>query len=375
MYAPESENSPGFGNIEESLIDKPEHSQEKCGRCREETEHLTSEQASYLPEVFLVQFPRMKYDKETNRLSRIRTDVLLQRDIELPPRLLSDTVKIDGGARYELIGIVFHEPDETDCEKGHYTCAVMGPDNQWAYQDDLETDQPYFSVEDVLGAPLNNLGALRPGYHDRVSWAVYHRTPLKRPLDLGSRDWEGDQASAMQSTDNDEPPSKPQSHASPIAGSPRAFSPEPGPDTVSIAPHNALCLEQTIHLKGRRLKWTVNDQLVVPDGDGPLIWLKPGKKVQQAEVRVRLVCKKTREVLTGRGVIPLKLGILPEPYDAGPRPETPIRDIGTQTTPGRRREDNGPTRPPGSAKDRVISGKITKASSQKRSQSAMRASV
>ncbi|KAI2886086.1 hypothetical protein CBS63078_9653 [Aspergillus niger] len=132
---------------------------------------------------------------------------------------------------------------------------------------------------------------------------------------------------------------------------------------------------RTIHLKGRRLNWKVNDQLVISEGDGPLIWLKPGKKVQHAEVRLRLVCQKTREVLTGRGIIPLKPEILLEPYDAGPRPDTSVRDVGTQTRLSFRGEDNRQVRPSGSAQDRVISGKIIKASSPKRSQLATRASI
>ncbi|GFN17513.1 cysteine proteinase [Aspergillus tubingensis] len=369
VYAPEDENMPGYANIEEGLLDKPEHSMEKCGKCRQETDHIMSEKALYLPEVLLVQFPRMKYDKITNEPRRIRVPVWLQKDIELPPGLLSDTVKIEGCARYELFGIVFHEPHETDIQMGHYTCAVMGPDNKWAHQNDMETNT-YGSLKGCLDFGMDNHTRFKPPYHDRVCWAVYHRVPLERPLDLGSGDWEEDQASAMQATDSDEPPSNLGCHGGPDAGSPRGSSPEPGPGSMSIAPHNAVCLEQSIHLKGRRLKWTVDDQLVIPEGDGPLIWLKPGKKVQHAEVRLRLVCRKTREVLTGRAIIPLKPDILLEPYDAGTRPDTPVRDIATQTRLGVRREDNGSARPSGSAQDRVISGRITKASSQKRSRSA-----
>ncbi|CAK45142.1 cysteine proteinase [Aspergillus niger ATCC 13496] len=374
VYAPEDENTPGFANIEERLLDKSEYSIEKCGKCGQETGHLTSEKALYLPEVLLVQFPRMKYDKRTNEPRRIRAPVFLQSEIELPPGLLSDTVKIEGCARYELFGIVFHTPDETDIQLGHYTCAVMGPDNKWAHQDDMITDT-YESLDDILEGFIDNQGGMKPGHNDRVYWAVYHRVPLERPLDLGSGVWGEDQAWVMQPTDDDEPPTNAKSHGSPNAGSPRGSSPEPGLGSMSIAPHNAVCLEQTIHLKGRRLNWKVNDQLVISEGDGPLIWLKPGKKVQHAEVRLRLVCQKTRELLTGRGIIPLKPEILLEPYDAGPRPDTFVRDVGTQTRLSFRGEDNRQVRPSGSAQDRVISGKIIKASSPKRSQLATRASI
>ena len=320
------ERSPGHDKIHE-LLTTPSHSMINCGQCKKETKHLLRERITYLPEILLVQVNRVF---NVDRVSHRNHDpVKLADQLTIPPEMLDDTVKSAGGVHYELYGIVFHISPVA--QSGHYTCAVKGPKGDWAWVDDhRNTWTDLKTVEEVF---LDE-GENAINWHTCVYVLAYRRLPLDRSLALGLQPLANNDDSAVQPTNDDET-GKSGSFHTPTGDTPRGSPSNPDPGSARPSSSDDVRLDQTIRLTGRKLRWAVQEPVLIPEGCGPLIRIRRGRRVQYAELRLTLTCEATGELLTGKGRISLKPNIIRK-SERTPEPVAVMntRDIGTQTSPG-----------------------------------------
>ncbi|PYI04268.1 cysteine proteinase [Aspergillus sclerotiicarbonarius CBS 121057] len=341
------ERSPGYNGIHE-LLQTPSHSRFSCGQCKEETEHLLRERLTYLPEILFVQVNRVSYADGV--FKKNENSVKLEEELIIPPEMLDEKGESTEGARYEPYGIVFHFSSVP--HEGHYTAAVKGPRDDWTWFDDTNYKWSNMrTVDEVCCDP--NAGAV--SWETLVYVLAYRRLPLDRPFELGLQALAKNDASAVQPS-NDDGSGKSGSFHNPAGDSPRGSPSDSDPDSADPPPPDDLRLEQTIRLTGRKLKWTVKEPLVIPEGCGPLIRIRPGRRVQYADLRLTLTCEATGEILTGKGRLSLK----PSTTRRSERTSLPAavmntRDAGSQTSPGLQNT----ARPQGVTKDKGDSTKPT----------------
>ncbi|RAL05001.1 ubiquitin carboxyl-terminal hydrolase [Aspergillus ibericus CBS 121593] len=338
----------GHNTIQE-LLQTQSRSRFSCGQCKKETEHLLRERLTYLPEIIFVQVNRVSYTN--GDLRKNENPVKLADELIIPPEMLNETVESTDGARYEPYGLVFHYgavPHE-----GHYTTATKRPKGGWTWFDDDKLEWPDLkTVDEVCLDP--NPGAIN--WETLVYIIAYRRLPLDRSLELGLLVTKNDD-SAVQLA-NDDGSGKSGLFHPPTGDSPGGSPPTPGPNTAESPSPDDVRLDQTIRLMGRKLKWRVEEPLVIPEGYGPLIRIRRGRRVQYAELRLTLTCEATGEILTGKGRISLKPNITRRSERSSSAAAVMnMRDFGTQTSPGPDLKNTA--KPQGVTKDKAGSTKPT----------------
>ncbi|PWY78407.1 cysteine proteinase, partial [Aspergillus sclerotioniger CBS 115572] len=326
------ERSPGHDKIHK-LLNTPSHSMINCGKCKKETKHLLCEKITYLPEIFFVQVNRAFISNGV--LQRNNDPVKLADQLTIPPEMLDGMVNSAGGNHYELYGIIFHRSCVS--YQGHYTCAVKRPKGDWAWVDD---DKNRWVGLKTVHQVLHDE---REDWRTSVYILAYRRLALDRPLELG-----------RQPVANDDETGKSGPCHTPTGDSPRGSLSNLDKDSAKRSSPDDVRLDQTIRLTGRKLKWTVEEPVVIPEGCGPLIQIRRGRRVQYAELRLTLTCEATDEILTGKGRISLKPNTTRK-IERTPSPAAVMdtRDIGTQTSPGTGLKKAG--KPRGITKDKAAS--------------------
>ncbi|KAI9923689.1 hypothetical protein MW887_008422 [Aspergillus wentii] len=258
---------------------------EKCPRCKDGSLSLR-DRIKDLPEILFVQINRQDLFGE-----KLKYPIFYEEELIIPDQIRGHDLNDVGKIWYELYAINLHVGDEIT--KGHYTCAVKGPNGKWTRLDDNR------KLEELTFSQLQSYK------HSEESYIfAYRRLPLQGDFKVGVKELASTPAVCdMNPVDSN--PSDSQSLQPDSQNSQPDFQASQS-DSDSSQSDGGVRLEEIIELDGRNIDWTVNHDLHLDKGI-LLSQFKPRTKTQRANIRLVLTSKETGEILEGEGYISLKL--------------------------------------------------------------------
>ncbi|OJJ30725.1 hypothetical protein ASPWEDRAFT_177376 [Aspergillus wentii DTO 134E9] len=257
----------------------------KCPRCKDGSLSLR-DRIKDLPEILFVQINRQDLFGE-----KLKYPIFYEEELIIPDQIRGHDLNDVGKIWYELYAINLHVGDEIT--KGHYTCAVKGPNGKWTRLDDNR------KLEELTFSQLQSYK------HSEESYIfAYRRLPLQGDFKVGVKELASTPAVCdMNPVDSN--PSDSQSLQPDSQNSQPDFQASQS-DSDSSQSDGGVRLEEIIELDGRNIDWTVNHDLHLDKGI-LLSQFKPRTKTQRANIRLVLTSKETGEILEGEGYISLKL--------------------------------------------------------------------